>query len=588
LRAYGKSRDSPQVVDRQERSRGPRMRTRRRIYSVLLLLALLLSGSLMWAFEANGLTIAASGTPPPTLAPATATPVLDDKESGPPLPPKHAPVLTAQMKTATTTNARYVVLIVLDGAQPSYFSTPNIPHVQALLQNGTQYTNGWAGILESETPSGHASIDTGSHPSADGILSFDWANSDNLPISIFSEQKIRSGQMDSIMRSAPAPTIAGLVHKQNPKAKVVALSGYKYYAADALGGPDADVIMYYTSRPNGTFGPTAVPGHVPPAAVLNAPGLTIANRSYPLGVGNHLAMKLASTSFASMHQQVTLINLPEFDWPLGHVNGASLDQAGVKTLMQGFDQDLAALEDTYRKAGVLDQTEFILTADHGFTTIYHKISHNVVNKAVAAAGTSIVRDTYHTAAYVWVKDKLKAGQVAANIAAERNSYIQSVYYKVATKKGPIYLSPRGANAFRAAGVEAANQYLLSTFNGPNGPDVVVIMKEHAMLVAGAESSWKGDHGGAAWNSQHLPLIISGPGVRKGYVSNYPAPLMDIAPTVLSLLNVPSTGMQGTVLADAVTGASAAQTAAQAAQGRTVWPVITALKAESRLETQAKQ
>ena len=519
--------------------------------------------------------------------------MLYDAEGAPvgtpkPTVKKNKQVLTANMQTATTTNKRYVVLIVLDGAQPSYFSTPNIPHVSALVRNGTQYTNGWAGILESETPSGHASIDTGSHPSADGILSFDWANSDNLPISIFSEQKIRSGQMENIMRSAPAPTIASLVHKQNPKAKVVALSGYKYYAADALGGPNADVIMYFNDRANGTFGPTAVPGHVPPASVLNAPGLTIASRSYPLGVGDHLAMKLAGTSFKTMHQQVTLINLPEFDWPFGHVDGASLDQPGVKTLMQGFDRDLAALENTYRKAGVLDQTTFVLTADHGFTTVYHKISHNVVNKAVAAAGTSIVRDTYHTAAYVWVKDKTKAPQVAVNVAQERNPYIESVYYKVATKTGPEYLAPRGANTFRAAGVDAANQYLLSTFNGPNGPDVVVIMKEHAMLVAGAESSWKGDHGGAAWNSQHLPLIISGPGVRKGYVSNYPAPLMDIAPTVLSLLNVPSTGMQGTVLADAVTGATAAQSATQTAQGKTLWPVISALKAESRLETKAGQ
>jgi hypothetical protein len=516
---------------------------------------------------------------------------LYDAESASNSPSKHAAngsqhQLSSNLKSASTSGAKYVVLIVLDGAQPSYFLTPNIPHVTALMQNGTQYTNGWAGILESETPSGHAAIATGSHPSADGILSFDWANSDNLPISLFNEQTIRSGEMENIMRSAPAPSIAGLVHKQNPNAKVVALSGYKYYAADALGGPDADVIMYYTDRSNGTFGPTAVPGHVPPAAVLNAPGLAVPNRSYPLGVGDHLAMKLASTSFDVMRQQVTLINLPEFDWPLGHVNGASLDQPGVKTLMQGFDQDLAALEDTYRKAGVLGQTLFVLTADHGFTTISHKVSHNVVNKAITAAGTSIVRDTYHTAGYVWVRDKAKSPQVAANIAGERNPYIESVYYKVWTKTGPIYLSPRGANRFRAAGVEAANQYLLNTFNGPNGPDVVVIMKEHAMLVAGAESSWKGDHGGAAWNSQHLPLIISGPGVRKGYISNFPVPLVDIAPTVLSLLNVPSTGMQGSVLADAATAATAAQKSTQTARGRTLWPVILSLKAESRLETKA--
>jgi hypothetical protein len=489
---------------------------------------------------------------------------------------------------AASTSAKYVVLIVLDGAQPSYFSTPNIPHVTALMNNGTQYTNGFAGILESETPSGHAAIDSGSHPSADGILSFDWANSDNLPISIFNEQTVRAGQMDRIMAQAPAPSIAQLVHKAKPGDKVVALSGYKYYAADALGGPDADAIMYFTDRPNGSFGPTAIPSHMPPASVLNTPGLTIKSRKYPLGEGNHLAMQLAASSFATMHQAVTLINLPEFDWPLGHVDGASMDPSGVKTLMQDFDADLANLENTYKQAHVLKQTLFVLTADHGFSQIYHKVSHEIVNNAVAQAGTSIVRDTYHTAAYVWVKDKTKAGRVAALLAGQRNPYIQSIYYKVPTKNGPVYLSPQGSSSFRAAGVEAANQYLLSTFNGPNGPDVVAFMKEHAMFVAGGESNWRGDHGGAAWNSQHLPLILSGPGVRKGYVSNFPAPLIDIAPTVLDLMGVPSTGMQGSVLADAVLSATPAQQAVQSTQGKTLWPVVTALKAESRLETAANQ
>jgi arylsulfatase A-like enzyme len=256
--------------------------------------------------------------------------------------------------------------------------------------------------------------------------------------------------------------------------------------------------------------------------------------------------------------------------------------------MQGFDRDLAMLEETYRKAGVLNQTLFVLTADHGFALIDHKISHTIVNDAVAAAGTSIIRDTYHTAAYVWLRDATKASQVASLIAAKRNPYIQSVYFRSVGASGPVYLRASGADLFRAAGVEGAHQYLLNTFNGPNGPDVVVFMKENSMLVAGGESTWKGDHGGAGWESQHLPLILSGPGVRKGYVSTYPAPLMDVAPTALALMKIPSTGMQGIPLADAMQMSSAEEQAAQATQGKTLWDVISPLKAESRLEIQAGQ
>ena len=36
-------------------------------------------------------------------------------------------------------------------------------------------------------------------------------------------------------------------------------------AADAIGGPDADVTMYFQSTTNGHFSPTYIPGHAPPA-----------------------------------------------------------------------------------------------------------------------------------------------------------------------------------------------------------------------------------------------------------------------------------------------------------------------------------
>jgi Type I phosphodiesterase / nucleotide pyrophosphatase len=543
-------------------------------------LALRIAASLLLGATVIVATAAAAA---PTLRPTlpTSTP-LTVTPSPTPRPVTPTPAPTASPPASPS----YLVLIVLDGARPDYFDVSGISHVRQLIQNGTEYRNAFAGILESETPSGHASITTGSQPRNDGILSFAWANSENLAVNLFNLQKVRAGDMENIMRQAPAPTIAGLIRKANPQAKIVALSGYKYYAADALGGPDANVIMYYGNRPNGSFGPAAIPGHLPPAGVLNDPSLVLPTRKYPLGAGDHMAMKLASATFEKMQQQVTLINLPEFDWPLGHIDGASRDPKDVTTLMRDFDADLAMLEDTYRKAGVLDKTLFVLTADHGFAPIDHKISHTIVNNAVAAAGTTIIRDSYHTAAYVWVKDSGKNAMVAANIVAQRNPYVQSVYYRSPGSRGPIYIRASAPQLLRAPGADAANQYLLSTFNGPNGPDVAVFMDEQSMLVAGGESTWKGDHGGAAWESQHVPLIISGPGVKQGQVLDSPAPLMDVAPTVLSLMGVQPQGMQGVQLAGAIKNPPAWMWTKQNAQGRLLNTVVAALKLESQRELAA--
>jgi arylsulfatase A-like enzyme len=339
--------------------------------------------------------------------------------------------------------------------------------------------------------------------------------------------------------------------------------------------------MYYTGMPNGTFAPVAIPGHVPPPGILSTPGLVARSTRLPIGVENHLAMKLAITTFQRLHQKVTLINLPEFDWPLGHVLGGSRDPATVRKLMQGFDRDLAALQDTYRRSGVLDRTLFVLTADHGTSAVYHTVDKADLTNAVARAGTSIVSDTYHTGAYLWIRDKSRAASAAANIARLQNPNIQAVYFKERIPGGSHYIRASGPDLFRASGMEQANQYLLRTFNGPNGPDLAVFFRQGAASLPGGQASWKGDHGGADWESQHLPLVFSGPGVSKGYVSPFPARLIDIAPTVLALVGVPRTGMDGTTLADAIKGSSAAAQRLQRTKQAEIQPIVSALKAQSR-------
>ena len=137
-------------------------------------------------------------------------------------------------------------------------------------------------------------------------------------------------------------------------------------------------------------------------------------------------------------------------------------------------------------------------------------------------------------------------------------------------------------------MDAANQFLLGTFGGSKGPDIVVLFAENAGSEPDGQAHWTGDHGGSAWESQHIPLVFSGPGIRRGYISTYPARLMDIAPTALSLMGVPDTGMTGVPLADAMVSPASWMQAAQRQQSNALWPVISALQTESRLDTKAKR
>lgn len=477
----------------------------------------------------------------------------------------------------------YVVLIVLDGARREYFDVPGIPTVRSLIRNGTHYTHAFAGILESETPSGHTAIGTGSEPRLTGIPSFWWVNSDNVEVDLFNPAKIRDGDMERIIRQSRVPTLAGLVHGMKRSARVVALSGSKYYAADAIGGPEADVTMYFDGTPGGMFVPTYVPGHAPPPGLLSSPGLRVKNDHIPPGVENHLAMRLATDTFNRMQQHVTLINLPEFDWPLGHVKGGTEDPAAATFLMQSFDRDLRMLQNAYRRAGVLDRTLFVLMADHGMMPLSNKVVDTDFTDAVSRAGTGLISSAYTSGVYLWLQDADRVADAATNIAGLRNPHIQSVYARLPSLKRFVYRRVEDSSPLPVADVEVANQYLLNTFNGPNAPDIVVAFKEGVGCEPGGQSGWKADHGGTSWQSQQIPLILSGPGIRSGVESSHPARLIDVAPTVLSAMGVPHWGMQGLPLADAMeTPSEIARARLQAVQPK-LRAVVDSLKAESQAE-----
>jgi hypothetical protein len=113
-------------------------------------------------------------------------------------------------------------------------------------------------------------------------------------------------------------------------------------------------------------------------------------------------------------------------------------------------------------------------------------------------------------------------------------------------------------------LDDAYRYLLATFAGATAPDVVAAFRENTIDFA--YHSAHGNHGGLNWGAQHIPLILSGPGVRSGAVSHFPARLMDVAPTVLRLLNIPFPAADGVVLADALVAPTGGEAADQSSLG----------------------
>jgi hypothetical protein len=334
--------------------------------------------------------------------------------------------------------------------------------------------------------------------------------------------------------------------------------------------------MYYQGDPKGRYVPVAVPGHVPPAGVLDAPGLIYPTIQPQDGVEDHIATKLALAAVKTMHPRLLLINYPEFDWPLGHVDGGNLDPSKVIADMKAFDADLGAIEAAYQRAGILSQTLFVLTADHGMMPITRFVPSTVISNAVTAAGTTAPDVATSSADYIWLADPTKAQAVAQNVMNAHDPGIQSAYYLTSVAGKPQY-APADSSAVDAT-TEAANQYLLDALLNGHQPAVVVFGREGTSF-SDPKTGWKADHGGNSWESQHVPLIMSGPGIRPGQVSNAPAELEDVAPTVLTAMGVKPTGMAGHALTEVLLQPGSADERNRAAERTWLGPVVHALAKE---------
>lgn len=472
---------------------------------------------------------------------------------------------------------KYVVMLVLDGTPPAYFKLANFPHIAALQRQGVTYDRAWDGMLETETPTGHASLGTGTLPRRHGIISFSWVTQAGLHEQPTNPIPIQQGQLEQVLRRSGVPSIASELKKADPTATVAVTSGHKDYAVDSAGGPYADYLMYYEIQKQ-LWQPVAIPRHVPPQSVLSPQYLRAYAPHLAPGDQDYLAVQLALSSFRQVHQRVTIINLPEFDWPLGHLLGGPADRWFAWRLMTRLDTDIGMIEDTLRQNHVLKQTLFVLTADHGMLALHHRIPHELIAQAVINAGTSMDDYEYHSAGYFWLRDRTRAARVAANLVHLGNPYIRAVYYRM---PGSLqYIRAPGGKPLAAPAVAAAYQFLLGTMVSPSAPQVVLLLAENTSIVGRNETNWKGDHGGASWNAEHIPLILSGPGVRQGIHSAYPATIYDVAPTILALLQAQWNGMDGMPLYDAFTAPDASGADAQAARGAQLEPIVQAIRLQS--------
>lgn len=482
---------------------------------------------------------------------------------------------------------KYLVMLIIDAGRPDYMSYANLPHIKRLMERGTYYDRAWVGQLEAITPASHATIASGCFPSNDGgIIGFWWE--DPATGTTFNSVPLDGSDPDSlsvIMANAGAPTMAEYLKRHDTRAKVYAASGQKFYAADAAGGPFADYISYYRPTVTGGWGPTCIDGYNLPSHLLAPPRLSepsLANM--PLGQQDKLVGDLAIDVVRKERPRIVILNLPEMDWPVAHLDGGPLSPSAVSTLMRNADRVLGKLIHEYKAAGIFEDTVFMLLGDHGVTPLERFVDSQAIKSAMETIDTVVSFDS-HTGSFGWLADPSLSATAARAVENAGIANLAAVYYLSEINGRQVYRpAPNTASAIHGT-LGKAYRYLLHTMAGSTAPHVVCLFPERTgTLGSGGANPWKGDHGGASWASQSIPLIVAGPGIRRGRVSHFPARLADLAPTAMRLLGVPYPRTDGMVLADAMVGPLPQDVARQQRAGQYLAPYAGVLRTQSARET----
>lgn len=480
---------------------------------------------------------------------------------------------------APPATAKYLCMIVLDAGRPDYITRfiKSMPNMRAFLTHSRWYDRAFVGSLMSITPPDHAVIGTGSFPKDDGgIVNWDWGihSTGKISPTVQALANWQNGWAFNLIKNSGTPTLSGMIKTKYPKGLVIAGSGAHFHAAGPMGGPAASWIFSYQRDGKGNWGPYTLGPHPVPARLLHDPSLTTKLTSsngssvplgydpIPIGVQDTLVVNFAIKALQENRPRGIMINLPEVD-TIGHWSHHWYHDEAI--LYRQFDKDFGRLINAYKAAGIYNKTLFVVTADHGMMQSVHRVIDReaVVNLIKSTLGHKSIILTNGggtggpTMTSIWLKKMSNNARMAKIIYNKHFDNVSAIYYM--THNGSHY-------AYKMAGCESCSpgliktyNYLLSTEAGKTGEDIGILLRE------GARNSglptMRGRHGGADWASQHVTMLMSGPGVLTG-VSHHPGRLVDLAPTIERFMGITPNARDGVVLADAFQNPNSADVAAQ--------------------------
>lgn len=472
--------------------------------------------------------------------------------------------------------SKRVLLIIIDQMKYQYFKTleeicPNC-NLLKLKKRSAFFENAFVRHLPTSTPPGHATISTGTSPSQNGITGYEWLQKKT--------NKIIGTAEHGDARYLISETFASAA-KRN-KFKVVVIAG-KIEPAILLGGDKADITLFpfpfrlesgeevfkFVDQRDVHKKLEATKKRVLEKRDLIFTPFWAKNADLQVSDDEKFTPKLDKVTSAAV--LLALENeLRDIDnWAL-LVSFSGTDNIGHKYgpgSQEVYDNILSldgCIGDILRRVEVTNPL-IIVVSDHGCTNVSYTVRMEPLYEENNVRFRFVVFDRsgerslrmwkeipFQIAKHICFRDLRNFGLIGEGIGY--------VYVKEDSKPHLHEIAEYFQNSFpeliqkvyirRSNGVPEE----IKAINNERAGDLILIPQDNVRFINIRWSPPKGEHGSLGEDDQHIPLLISGPGIQAG-VYKKSVRLQDIVPMIKVLLDIPCNSterMIGEVLVKLVT------------------------------------
>ena len=414
-----------------------------------------------------------------------------------------------------------VLIIGIDGLQPSQVTPGLMPNLSALAAQGVTFANHHS-AFPTVTRVNCASMVTGRHPGGHGLAGNTLLVRDYDPRRVV--QALRpdlTGIMEATGRVLLAPTLP----------EILAASGLKFVSVNAGSSGNAFV---QNPHPDGGGGATIHPEFTIPAGFgseLEARfGGWPPKRRPDLARISHAMKIFRSVAFSDRPPEAAFFWSSEPD-SSQHASGVSSEQAA--RALRHLDNELGVLFEELDRTGRGADTNLMVVSDHGYSTVSETVPVESMLRAAGfpgieqPGGVAVAANGGAVLFYAHNRERETADRLAVWLM--RQPWCGALVASGAV--GPI----EGTAPAEAVGSE-----------GPRAPDLALSLAwnseendagvpGHAYCAGAAPGL--GMHGSMSVHEMRCTLIAAGPGFKRTTVSELPTGNVDVAPTALNLLGV---------------------------------------------------